>query len=170
MIAVQQAQINDLQALLPVGTIVAFAGEAPPRDWLLCRGQVLDAKTYPVLFAVVGNKFGGGNTFSLPDLRNEFLRGASEARLVGTKEEFSTASTGLTAQTVLKDPIEVSTSGKYQSGWPTGHFSEQRFSASDTGASWNGRLMVGDENKNPYIFDMTSEGTANKGSWTTWKA
>lgn len=85
----------------PVGTIIAFAGniqsypssppEAPgyttpePFGWMLCDGRPLKVVEYPELYMALGTLYGGSGqgedqTFNLPDLRGQFLRG------VGTSE------------------------------------------------------------------------------------
>ncbi len=65
------------QTLVPVGTIVPFAGDTAPPGWILCHGTVLNRTTYADLFAVIGTRFGstGGDNFRTPDLRGVFLRG-----------------------------------------------------------------------------------------------
>ena len=65
---------------VPVGTIIAWAGEAQsvPPGWALCYGQSLKRGRYPELFAAIGTSWGGQNSkrFNLPDLRGRFIRGA----------------------------------------------------------------------------------------------
>ncbi len=63
---------------LPVGTIIAWAGEAKsvPAGWMLCDGKAMNTAVYKDLYAVIGRRWGGsGYTFYLPDLRGRFLRG-----------------------------------------------------------------------------------------------
>ena len=54
------------------GEIRMFAGDFAPRGWALCDGQLLSIESNPVLFALLGNHYGGDgiSTFGLPDLRN----------------------------------------------------------------------------------------------------
>ena len=65
------------QALSPTGTILAYAGDTAPSGWQLCDGTALNRTTYSALFAVVGTRFGYGDSsnFRVPDLRGQFLRG-----------------------------------------------------------------------------------------------
>ena len=66
------------QALNPVGSIIAFAGDAPPNGYLECDGSEVSRTTYAALFAVISEMCGNGDgstTFNLPDLRGRFLRG-----------------------------------------------------------------------------------------------
>lgn len=64
---------------LPVGSIVAMAGQAQPVGYLLCDGRLLNKADYPELYDVLKNTYGGtaNSTFNLPDLRGQFLRGWS---------------------------------------------------------------------------------------------
>lgn len=57
--------------VVPIGTIIAFAGVNTPIGWLFCNGGTFDKTEYPQLFTVLG-----GN--SLPNLSDgRFLEGAS---------------------------------------------------------------------------------------------
>ena len=66
-------------ALVPVGTIVAFAGTFTPEGYQKCQGLSLVRATYPALFAVIGTTYGAGddagNTFATPDFRDKTLIG-----------------------------------------------------------------------------------------------
>jgi microcystin-dependent protein len=64
--------------LLPIGTIMDFAGSATPAGWLLCDGSsLLRAGTYAALFGVLGVVYGSvdGTHFNLPDLRGRVVAG-----------------------------------------------------------------------------------------------
>jgi microcystin-dependent protein len=65
---------------IPVGAIVAYAGELKPlpSEWRLCDGSELSVADFPDLYAAIGNANGGsGNSFRVPDLQGRFLRGES---------------------------------------------------------------------------------------------
>ena len=66
-----------LQALMPIGSMIDFAGNAAPVGWLLCDGTVYTAAAQPKLFAVIGNRYGGDgvSTFAVPDLRGRSTAG-----------------------------------------------------------------------------------------------
>lgn len=53
-----------------MGVVVCFAGSYIPRDWQSCDGQSLSITTYPLLFKLLGTRYGGDGvtTFMLPDL------------------------------------------------------------------------------------------------------
>jgi microcystin-dependent protein len=69
---------------VPVGTVVAFAGDARsgvPKGWLLCDGAEVSRDQYPELFAAIGTIYSAGDratTFHLPDYRGLFLRGVDD--------------------------------------------------------------------------------------------
>ena len=74
-------RIRDSKGLImPVGTILPFAGATIPEGWLLCDGIAVRRDLYADLFAVIGINWGYGDasaTFNLPDLRGQFLRGVA---------------------------------------------------------------------------------------------
>lgn len=80
--------------LLPVGTIVPYAGRTAPTGWLLCNGQAVSKADYAALFAVIGytysstgyqkeasSSYPNPNTthFQVPDLRESVLVGIGTA-------------------------------------------------------------------------------------------
>lgn len=54
------------------GQTSLFAFNYAPMGWVLCDGRILNVSEYPVLFALIGNTFGGDGTttFALPNLTN----------------------------------------------------------------------------------------------------
>jgi len=61
-----------------VGMVSAFASSSAPTGWLLANGAVVSRVTYARLFSRIGTVFGSGDgstTFTLPDMRGEFIRG-----------------------------------------------------------------------------------------------
>ncbi len=99
------ADLNELEArlnaLVPPGTVVAYAGEVAVTDgvvevqrgWLLCNGAALSHQEhqgkYRALFDAIQSSHGNGQesdfplpgaSFNLPDLRGLFLRGVNGGR------------------------------------------------------------------------------------------
>ncbi|MEN0045500.1 MAG: tail fiber protein [Bacteroidota bacterium] len=74
-------RIRDKSGLvMPVGTVLSYAGASVPDGWLLCDGSEVNRDLYPDLFTAIGTAWGTGDgvtTFHLPDLRGQFLRGVS---------------------------------------------------------------------------------------------
>lgn len=73
-----------LEALVPPGTIVAFAGVGAPNGWLLCDGKVYAILGFERLHTAIGEAWGDGGDgpgavrFNVPDLRGLFLRGVDD--------------------------------------------------------------------------------------------
>ena len=69
------------QPIVPIGSVVDFAGDPAPNGWLLCFGQAISRTTYSALFAVLGMTYGAGDgstTFNLPDLRGRVVAGQDD--------------------------------------------------------------------------------------------
>lgn len=74
--------VSLLNQLIPIGSVIPYAGDTDVGNWRLCRGQDISRTGFPELFALVGTRFGRGDnstTFNLPDLRGRFVRGVDTA-------------------------------------------------------------------------------------------
>lgn len=81
-------EVNQREGIqdVPVGHIMAYMGNNVPVHYLACDGSVYNITDYPYLSEFILNEFGGYdyfggdgvNTFAVPDLRGEFLRGTGE--------------------------------------------------------------------------------------------
>ena len=75
------------RALVPTGTVLAFAGSSAPSGFLLCDGRAVSRTTYTSLFSVIGTTYGSGDgstTFNLPDMRGRVAVG-SDANSLGSQ-------------------------------------------------------------------------------------
>jgi len=85
---------------MPIGSIILWAtdNDLATQDsereevWMICDGRALSQQEYSHLYDLVKLSFGEGNgpdslTFSLPDLRGMFVRGANTAGKNRTKRE-----------------------------------------------------------------------------------
>jgi microcystin-dependent protein len=64
--------------VMPVGSILPYAGSTAPDGWFLCDGSSKDKSTYGDLFAVISYTYGGsGNSFQIPNLRGRVPAGLS---------------------------------------------------------------------------------------------
>lgn len=73
-----------------VGVVSAFAGAIPPDGWLECAGQIVSRTEYSRLFARIKTQYGAGdgaNTFQLPNLCGEFIRGWDHGRGVDANRQ-----------------------------------------------------------------------------------
>jgi microcystin-dependent protein len=71
--------LDSYQNVCPVGSIIAYIMPTSPYGWLICDGSDINRSQFQNLFNVIGTTFGEGDgiyTFSLPDYRGAFLRGA----------------------------------------------------------------------------------------------
>ncbi|MGQ0644396.1 MAG: phage tail protein [Elusimicrobiota bacterium] len=67
--------------MVPVGTVIAYAGATPPAGWLFCNGQAVSRTTYASLFGAIGTIYGAGDgstTFNVPDLRGRVAVGKDD--------------------------------------------------------------------------------------------
>jgi len=128
----------------PAGVVIYHAANTPPTGFIKANGASLSTTTYADLFAVIGYTFGGsGGSFSVPDLRGEFMRGwddgrgADSGRSFGTYQgyassylnyvQYSTASS--TGTTVYNNG---NLSGAVRTGSGTGYGLKFRNSSSET--------------------------------------
>lgn len=84
----------EARQMAPVGEVAAFATPAAPSGWLKANGAAISRTAYAELFAAIGTTFGAGdgfNTFNLPDLRGEFLRGLDDGRGIDASRAIGSA-------------------------------------------------------------------------------
>jgi microcystin-dependent protein len=94
----EATNLSQVQSLLqnqnsgnPTGTVITFASVTAPNGYLVCDGAEISRTEYENLFNVIGDTFGvgdGTNTFNLPDLRGEFIRGFDGGRGIDSNREF----------------------------------------------------------------------------------
>ncbi len=117
--------------VVPVGSIMPFAGEELPPGYLLCDGSEQSRNVYFRLFSVIGFKYKnetllqGFQTFALPDLRGRFPLGRENMDNSNSinKEILATSVTrnevadgAITARFVVTDSL--TTNGPFQIGRP----------------------------------------------------
>lgn len=93
--------------LIPVGTVLPFAGSTAPPGYALCNGSVLSRTTNASLFAVIGTTYGAGDgstTFTLPNLAGRFPIGAGPSPGLTTRTIGSTGGTETHTLTVAQIP------------------------------------------------------------------
>lgn len=131
------AQIPAATSLVPSGSVTLFAASTVPSGWLECNGAAVSRTTYAALFAIIGTTWGAGDgstTFTLPDLRGEFVRGWDHGK--GTDSGRALASSQLDALQNITGTFDLNRSGAIS---PTGAFQTTNISgASVTGGSTNG--------------------------------
>ncbi len=109
--------------VLPIGTILPFAGVTVPNGFLLCDGSEVLVSDYTELWKVIQYSYKpfinlvGNNTFGLPDLRGRFPLGADNM-FQGVKVPLK--STGLNEYTIDSRAFRVSGATSIQVGLAAG--------------------------------------------------
>ncbi len=79
-----QTQISGIGLPVPAGSVFYFAGPTIPTGYLVADGSAVSKDTYNKLWMALGginSPYGQtGQTFNLPDLRGEFIRGLDRSR------------------------------------------------------------------------------------------
>lgn len=84
---------NEINALMPAGTIIQSASKSTPNGYLKCNGASISRVSYQKLFGVIGTTFGSddNSTFKLPDLRGRFIRGFSDGSSIDSGRAFGSS-------------------------------------------------------------------------------
>jgi hypothetical protein len=113
----------------PAGAVMHFAQATAPNGWLVCNGQAVSRTTYAALFTAIGTTYGAGDgstTFSLPDLRGEFIRGADVGRGVDAGRVVGSAQPPSFIRTITSNEAayvgEIPPSGGWGIGVPYANF------------------------------------------------
>lgn len=88
----------ETRQMAPPGLVAHFARSSAPTGWLKANGSAISRTAYADLFSAIGTTFGAGdgfNTFNLPDLRGEFLRGWDDARGIDAGRSFGSSQDGM---------------------------------------------------------------------------
>jgi microcystin-dependent protein len=88
----RQNLFSAIEGIVPVGTVVPFAGTAAPIGWLLCDGSEVLISVYGELHDVIGTTYKASPTsgyFALPDLRGRMILGPDN--MGGTSANVTTA-------------------------------------------------------------------------------
>jgi microcystin-dependent protein len=74
--------------VIPVGSIMPYAGTTAPSGWFICDGTEKSKVSYAALFAAIGENFGAGTTtsfFKIPDFRGRFPLGHLAGAVSGNR-------------------------------------------------------------------------------------
>lgn len=98
------------------GEVRAFGFNFAPVNWAFCAGQTIPLQQNPVLFAVIGNQFGGNGTtnFMLPNLQGRAAMGAGTGPGLSTRtigETMGTATETLTIAQIPAHSHDISAQG-----------------------------------------------------------
>jgi len=110
-----------VDAVIPVGTIVPYAGSTAPSGWLFADGSNVSRTTYADLYAVIGTTYGpgdGSETFTLPNTDNRFLAGLGSASWSNALNETG----GSATQVLMNEAGTGSVSVNLQTGGPVSRY------------------------------------------------
>lgn len=85
--ALDAAPKQYVDAFVPIASILMYAGATAPAGgkWALCNGAELEQAAYPILFARIGQTYGGtSGHFNLPQLSGRVAIGAGTDALAST--------------------------------------------------------------------------------------
>ena len=78
--ATSTATSTDIFNLLPAGIMAPYAvSSTAPAGWLMCDGTIYSSSTYPRLYQVLQQTYGGSSstgTFAVPNTKGNFITGA----------------------------------------------------------------------------------------------
>jgi microcystin-dependent protein len=84
--------------VLPVGSILPWASNSTPTNYLICDGSTFDGRLYPSLSAILLDTYGlrNGNNFKLPNLKGKIPVGAGTniPDLSGNTQTFTLGTSG----------------------------------------------------------------------------
>jgi hypothetical protein len=96
---------------MPPGSIQWFAMQTPPAGWLECDGRILSRTAnnnqYAPLWAAIQYTYGGsGDSFTIPDLRGQFLRGWDHGSGVDAGRAFGSKQAATGIRVLLDNYVE----------------------------------------------------------------
>ena len=134
----------------PVGHIITHMGNNAPAHYLICDGTEYNISDYPYLAQHFKTEFGsynyfggdGINTFAVPDLRGEFLRGTGTA----TRNSGSGSNVGIHQ--------DATQNGQFVDAWNAGNMSALTL-ALDSNMSTSNRFNGITKNVDKYVATKT---------------
>lgn len=137
---------------VPVGAIFAFPSECIPDGYLECDGQELSKNHYPELFNLIGYTFGGEkNTFLLPDLQGQFIRGLDREGNLDYNEDGDLRTIGSIQQDALQGHRHLADETSY-----CGSHSHKIYVDSKNPFNYGTNTFSGNEEKNIHILRSPS--------------
>ena len=163
-IGVKKMQMRTLQEsipIMPIGSVVPFAGTEAPDGWLFCDGSDYSASEYDKLYAVIGKTYNlistGIGRFCVPDLRGRFALGNQG---MGTNAVASTAVTGSNATAAITMGAKGGSSTKsiLESNLPE-HKHDLYHADTQFYALAEKQFEIADDDVNDYHFYVQTSGT-----------
>ncbi|SHJ06261.1 phage tail protein [Halodesulfovibrio aestuarii] len=126
---------------IPIGGVIPWFSDTPPKDFLMCNGQSFSTSTYPKLSSALK---GSSN---VPDLRGVFIRGADAGRGIESGRAVNTYKAAQGSMTLTRQVANIS---KYKRLWgndvPVGSLYPVYSTTSTRGDNWSNWGTVGTVN------------------------
>ena len=125
---------------VPTGSVHLMATTSVPSGYLECNGQSLSRTTYANLFAIIGTTWGAadGQTFHVPDLRGQFVRGWVNTK-TGTNDDsrsFASSQASRNKTHTHTATTSLTDSGHFHHAFRSGNASELRFGSNLSGTNF----------------------------------
>ena len=117
---------------VPTGSVFCLAVDTVPTGYVKCNGASYSRTgTYAALFAVIGTAYGSvdGNSFNVPDLRGEFVRGFDDGRGVDSGRSINDPQGGQNLQHNHSASSSVSDPGHFHHSFKLGNAGQSRFNS-----------------------------------------
>ena len=117
---------------VPTGSVFCLAVDTVPTGYVKCNGASYSRTgTYAALFAVIGTTYGAvdGNSFNVPDLRGEFIRGFDDGRGVDSGRSINDPQGGQNLQHNHSASSSVSDPGHFHHSFKLGNAGQSRFNS-----------------------------------------
>ena len=117
---------------VPTGSVFCLAVDTVPTGYVKCNGASYSRTgTYAALFAVIGTTYGAvdGNSFNVPDLRGEFIRGFDDGRGVDSGRSINDPQGGQNLQHNHTASSSVSDPGHFHHSFKLGNAGQSRFNS-----------------------------------------
>lgn len=137
-----------LPQLLPVGSVIAYAGAHTPEGWLFCDGSLIPpGEKYDRLRALRPSNLPG----HVPDLRSRFIVGTANGE--GLIKSYQLHDKGGEEKVLLKEEHMPSHSHEYEGG--PYHVHWRTFEGDDDDAQYDRPLKVDSNDDDPHVYSGT---------------
>lgn len=143
--------------IVPVGTVLMWAGSSLPEGFILCTGQSLArVGTYANLYAVIGTTYGAvdANSFSVPNTVEKFVLGAGTLGATGGSNTATLVLANVpphTHELKLLSPIDFGSGSGSMNRVSTTETYASTVSTSSAGGSGSPAAAQSFSVQNPYI-------------------
>jgi microcystin-dependent protein len=150
-----------------IATIMMFAGNFAPRNWVFCAGQTINIASNTALFSLLGTTYGGNGTtnFKLPDLQGRSPIGAGQGNGLSLYQLGQVGGFETATMTVNTMPHHGHDSGNVQiplsTGTPNTDQASGNILASPNGDTYAAQGTTPGANYGGFTADVSVQGNGN---------